>query len=162
MAWKYDADEHDPLTTLRIPVVSSWCPRWRYEVALCIDPTWADPPLRPTDAEAAMIAAYIDYRREWYNDGWRAKMLREPLDTDSGANTVVLLKVGDDAWCYRRESWQSGPPWVPATYGDGKSTLSLAALLDRINEVGDGRVFYRWAEFKAARPDVWTPAPADG
>jgi hypothetical protein len=97
--WPFDADQNDPLAKLRIPVVSSAYPSYKYEVALCVGDLWHDPPLRPTDREAGMIASYIDYRRAWYNAGWQQKMLARPLDVDSGTNTVILLKRGDDDWC---------------------------------------------------------------
>lgn len=35
--WPFDdADQHDPLAALRIPVVRNPYPRWKYEVALVI------------------------------------------------------------------------------------------------------------------------------
>lgn len=62
--WKYDADEHDPLTKLRIPVTSAH-PGWTYTA--CFD---RESEQRPTDAEALMIASFIEqYQERWFGDG---------------------------------------------------------------------------------------------
>jgi hypothetical protein len=152
--WPYDAKQDDPLAALRIPVISNPFPRWKYEVALVIggeDGLYA-PALRPDEAETAMIAAYIGYRREWYNPGWREKMLRRPLDTDSGTNTVVLQKRAEGDWCYRRMTWITGPLMMPPRGSDER--LSLEQLLDRINGYHDSPN-PRWEAYKAAHPEAF-------
>ena len=45
--WKFDADQHDPLTALRIPV-TSFSPCWKYTATLD-----RESEARPTDLEAA-------------------------------------------------------------------------------------------------------------
>jgi len=157
--WPFDAYQNDPLTALRIPVVGTPFPGWRYEVALVCPESAAGqdlyPALRPDDTEAAMIAAYIEYRMEYYNSSWKAKMRRRPLDVDSSTNTIILWKRGDDDWCYRRDSWRSGPLVVPSRY-DGEEPVSLDALLDRIT--GKFGLTSRWQVWKAAHPEAF-PVP---
>ena len=159
-AWPFDAYQDDPLTALRIPVIGTPFPGWRYEVALVCPNSEAGqdlyPALRPDDAEAAMVAAYIEYRMEYYNRAWRAKMRKRPLDVDSGTNTIVLWKRGDGDWCYRRDSWQSSPLVVPSRY---EEPIGLEALLDRINDYG-GEPNSQWQEFKADHPEAF-PASSE-
>lgn len=152
--WPYDARQDDPLTALRIPVVGSPYPRWRYEVALVIadDDLWG-PALRPDDAETRMIVAYIEYRMEYYNSSWKAKMRRRPLDMDGTTNTVILQKRGEDDWCYRRDSWVTGPLMVPSKF-DGDLPLGLAPLLDQVNDFGS-IVNEKWRAWKAAHPEAF-------
>jgi hypothetical protein len=157
--WPFDAYRDDPLTALRIPVIGSPYPRYRYEVALvCPDsPAGQDlyPALRPDGAETAAIAAYLELRMERYDASWKAKMRRRPLDTDSGANTVILWKHGTDNWCYRRSSWRSGALVVPSTF-DGEGPVGLDALLDRITgEFTPGTPGSRWQEWKTAHPELF-------
>ncbi len=144
-----EADRDDPLTALRIPVVRTAYPGWKYEVCLMIaedeDALW--PSLRPDDAEARQIAAYIGYRMEYYNEAWKAEMRRLPLDVDGSTNTVVLRKWPDGGWCYRRCSWERGPLMVPAP----GEVITLEALLDRINDLVPGK----WQAWKAAHPDAF-------
>jgi hypothetical protein len=147
--WPYDAYRDDPLAALRVLAVGSPWPGWKYEVCLVCpaDAAGQDlyPARRPDDAEATMIMRYIDFRREWYNEGWRARMLASPLDTDSGTNTVVLWKRGDGDWCYRRMTWQTGPLMFPPRGDETHGPLTLSSLLDKINEHSS-----RWDVFKSA------------
>lgn len=149
--WPYDADEHDPLASLRIPVVASPYPGWKYEVALVISEggLWG-PALRPDDAEVRQIVAYTGYRMEYYNEGWKAKMRRRPLDTDATTNAVVLQKRAEGDWCYRRASWQSGPSMVPTRDG---GHLDLVGLLDKINDLAPEK----WQAWKASHPGAFKP-----
>lgn len=161
--WPFDAYQDDPLAALRIPVVGSPHPGWRYEVALVCPNSEAGQDLypagRPDEAEAATIAAYIEYRMEYYNSSWRAKMRKRPLDVDDSTNTVVLWKRGDGDWCYRRDSWRSGPLVVPVR---GDEPLNLDALLDRIaGEISSGMAS-RWRTWKAAHPGAFPHAEEAG
>jgi hypothetical protein len=153
--WPFDAYQDDPLAALRIPVVGSAWPGWKYEVALlCPDsPAGQDlwPSLRPDEAEVRQIVAYIGWRLEYYNEGWRAKMARRPLDVDGSTNTVILRKRGEGDWCYRRWTWETGPFMVPAP-DDGH--LDLERLLDRINDHHDGPD-PKWRAWKAAHPEAF-------
>jgi hypothetical protein len=150
--WPFeDADQHDPLAAQRIPVVRTAYPGWKYEVCVMIDED-ADAPwpsLRPDDAEARQIAAYLGYRMEYYNEGWKAKMRRRPLDVDGTRNTVVLRKRPDGGWSYRRCSWQTGPFMVPPPDDEPRS---LEQVLDLINDV----VPEKWNAWKAAHPEAFT------
>lgn len=151
--WPFDADQHDPLAALRIPVVRNPHPRWPYEVALVISDEvgYFGPALRPDDAEVRQIVAFLEYRMDWYRDGWKAQMRRRPLDTDETTNTVVLLKRGEGDWCYRRDSWRSGPFMVPVS---GEEPLILERLLDRVSGDPTG-MGARWAAWKTAHPEAF-------
>jgi hypothetical protein len=150
--WPFDADQNDPLAALRIPVVRSAYPDWRYEVCLMIDEAddarW--PSVRPDDTEVRQIISYLDYRMEYYDGGWRAKMRRRPLDVDDSTNTVVLRKSPAGGWFYRRCSWDRGPLMVPAL----GEALTLEELLDRINDTGS----VKWQVWKAEHPDAFGEA----
>lgn len=153
--------DHRWVTEKRIPLVCTQHPRWKYEVALLVpgNPEGVEVPASdlygavwPTEEEAALVALAIEYRREWYNEGWRAKMLERPLDVDSGTNTVVLCKRAD-GWFYTKATFS------PAIFypGYGKpnphtpDVAGLRSLLDLIF----GGLTPRWDEFKARHPDEW-------
>lgn len=156
--WPFeDARQDDPLAALRIPVVSTPYPRWKYEVALVIsdDDLWG-PALRPDDTEVAMIVAYLEYRMEYYNDGWKAKMRRRPLDVDSSTNTVTLMKRGEGDWRYQKATWQHGP-WP---FYDAAERYTLERLLDHINDYGS-EPNPKWRAWKAAHPEAF-PAAREG
>lgn len=152
-AWQYDADQHDPLTALRIPVVSAW-PDWNYIVAFD-----RDSDERPTEAEAAMLASflqqYIDY---WYNGSYKARLAERPFDIDGGANGVVFRKYADGDWGYRRRTWTIGPSFVPEHPRFADRTLgplTLAQLMDRIHTGSDDKPSQRWTAWKAQHPEVF-------
>jgi hypothetical protein len=131
--WPYDADRTHPLAARRIPVVRSCYPGWKYEIALVISDEhalWHG--VEPTALEADLIVRAIEYCMEYYNDSWRAKMRREPLDTDGTTNTVILRKRPDGGWMFRRDSWTLVPTMVPA------DRVSLPDLLDRVFGHSDG------------------------
>lgn len=151
--WPYDADEHDPLTALRIPVTSAY-PDWCYLTAFDRDSAE-----RPTDTEAAMLASfnrqYIEY---WYSDSYKQTLAERPFDIDGGANGVVFRKWGVDDWGYRRRTWTMGPMFVPQSPAFADRTLgplSLAQLMDRIHAHGDDEPSPRWTAWKAAHADVF-------
>lgn len=157
--WPFDADQHDPLAELRIPVVSSPYPRWKYEVCLVISaehvgdgPLWG-PSLRPDEREVKQILAELDYRLQYYNEGWKAKMRRRPLDVDSSTNTLVLQKYGEGNWRYRRMTWEHGM-WP---FYDMTQRFTLEALLDHINDFG-GTPSEKWAAHKARYPEAFGEA----
>jgi hypothetical protein len=157
--WPYDAVQDDPLTALRIPVVRSPYPGWKYEVCVVIqdegeDPSYFGPTLRPDERETAQILAELEWRMLYYNEGWKARMRERPLDTDSSTNTVVLLKRAEGNWCYRRMSWTMGPLMIPPR--DAKP-MSLEQVLDRCNDYG-GEPNPAWREFKAAHPEAFGEA----
>ena len=157
--WPYDARQDDPLTALRIPVVGTIHPQWCYHIAVCINedpetPLWHG--LRPNDREVELLRSLIDYERDWYREGYVASTLdARPFDIDSGINTLTLIKRGEGDWAYRRSTWEYGPIMVPDTWQGKEEPLGLAALADRIHNFGD-QPFKRWADWKAAHPEVWS------
>jgi hypothetical protein len=173
-AWPFgtDADEHDPLTRLRIPVVGSFNPTWCY-VAAYLKPVTGGPDYlkgppfgsleRPTDAEAAMLASFLqEHRRYWFNNGGYArKMDQRPLDIDSGWNTTVFIKYGPDDWGYRRCSWTHGPTFVPGPpsfrerYPDEGGPLTLEQVMDRRHTISD-EPMQHWTDWKKAHPEVFS------
>ena len=157
-AWKYDADEHDPLTALRIPVTGSH-PGWTYTA--CFD---RESEQRPTDVEARQIASFIEeYQERWFGNGsWRQQQQAKAFDMDC-YTTTVFHKWADDDWSYRCVTWQYGPMWVPvfprqrgSQYDDPKlSAMTLVQVMDRIHHVGTKYPSKHWLEWKAAHPDVF-------
>lgn len=148
--WPFDADQHDPLAALRIPVVRTLWPGWKYEVCLLIDESedalWRG--FRPDEREVAQVLAELDYRMAYYNESWKAKMRRRPLDVDATTNTVLLWKRAPDGdWCYNRASWKTGPSVVP----DPGTGLSLEQVLDLINDV----IPEKWTAWKAHYPQAF-------
>jgi hypothetical protein len=158
--WPYDAVRHDPLTALRIPVVRNAWPGWKYEVCVVIaDPDSADgfggPALRPDERETAQILAELEWRMTYYNEGWKAGMRKRPLDVDGSTNTVVLQKLADGDWRYRRMSFEHGL-WP---FFNMEQRFTLEALLDHVNDYG-GEPNPKWREFKAAHPEAFAAADA--
>jgi hypothetical protein len=155
--WRWDAAPDDPLTALRIPVTRE-VPEYPYLVAF--DRT---SPVRPTDAEAAMLRSYLDYYVErWYNATWQARLKERPFDIDGGANGIVFVKYAEGSWGYRRRSWrhsyQPAAPWDPATgyktRRPAEEILALPALLDRVASTSDSAAT-RWTRWKANNPEVF-------
>ncbi|MFJ6729391.1 hypothetical protein ACIQPQ_31265 [Streptomyces sp. NPDC091281] len=157
-AWPFgtDADEHDPLTALRIPVTGAH-PVWRYIATFD-----RDSEARPTDLEAAQLASYIEHYKEyWFNDSYKAKLMKRPLDVD--AVTRIFHKWGDNDWSYRVDTWQYGPFWVPraprlrgSRYDEVKTgPLTLAQVMDRDRGMDSEYPSKPWAEWKAAHPEVF-------
>jgi hypothetical protein len=163
--------DHDWVARWRIPLIPHPYPSWRYEVALVV-PVEQTPQtdvygaVWPTEAEAAVIGDYIDFRRSWYRPGWSQKMLERPLDVDGGTNTVILLRR-ESGWHYRLDSWTLGPALWPLTAEQadalqaiaqriprppayGPDVAGLVSLIDKINEPGS-----RWAAWKTAHPDTY-------
>jgi hypothetical protein len=177
-AWPFgtDAIQHDPLTALRIPVVTSFNPEWRYVAAYLgtsadtgntFDPPWSFASAeRPTDAEVQMLASFLaEHRNYWFkNEGYARKMDQRPLDIDSGWNTTVFIKYGPDDWGYRRCSWIYGHTFVPGPPG-GRGTeyehakhpgpLALDQVMDLRHTVGSDKPMDHWLTWKADHPDIF-------
>lgn len=141
-----DADLTHPWAAQhRIPLVEHQWPHWKYEVAL-VRPNDADSEFLllvavwPTEEEAALIGRYITWRREYYREHWQAKMLKRPLDVDSGTNTQILMKT-EHGWHYRLASWNQGLMPLPEDEQIPPTIDGLIALLDRINNMSA-----RWRE----------------
>ncbi|MYY79687.1 MULTISPECIES: hypothetical protein [unclassified Streptomyces] len=158
-AWPFgtDADENDPLTALRIPVTGTH-PRWRY-IATFDRKSEA----RPTDAEARMLASYIEeYKEHWFNDWYKAKLLERPLDVD--AVTHIFHKWADGDWSYRVVTWEYGPFWVPVApqlrggdhdYLKVTGPLSLEQVMDRAHTLGSDEPMRHWLDWKNAHPEIF-------
>ncbi|MBZ6102716.1 hypothetical protein [Streptomyces olivaceus] len=168
-AWPFgtDAAEHDPLTKLRIPVVTSFNPEWKY-IAAYIDVdtsrySWGSAE-RPTGAEAAMLRSYIDeYIHYFLGDRERQRMLKRPLDVEGRVVTRVFIKYGTDDWGYRVVTWQNGPTYVPSSpktrgteheYTKHPGPLSLEQVMDLCHTIGDEPMPH-WLDWKAAHPEVF-------
>ncbi len=161
--WPFeDADQNDRLAALRIPVVRNPYPRWKYEVCVVINgpdeaeiSVWEG--LRPDDREVKQILAELDYRMDWYNESWKAKMRKRPLDVDSGTNTLILQKFGEGDWRYRRMTFEHGMwPFYNMT-----ERFTLEAPLDHINDFGS-TPNEKWREHKAKYPEAFGEVRADG
>jgi hypothetical protein len=155
--WPFDADRDDPLAALRIPVVGSPYPRWKYEVCLVIsservgDRELWGPSLRPDDREVQQLVAELDYRMAWYNPGWQKKMRERLLDVDSGTNTLILQKFAEADWRYRRMTFEHGM-WP---FYDMTERFTLEQLLDHVNDFGSSRN-EKWHAHKARYAGVFT------
>lgn len=173
-SWPFgtDADRDDPLTQLRIPVVSSFNPRWRY-VAAYLKPVTDGPDYlkgppfgsneRPTDREAQMLASFIrEYLHHWFHEGYISKLAGRPLDVDSGCKTWVFIKYGDDDWGYRVTTWTYGSTFVPPPPSfrerypkeTGGGPLTLEQVMDRAHAIGN-EPMQHWLDWKAAHPEVF-------
>lgn len=172
--WPFDdAVRDDPLTALRIPVVTTFNPGWGYIGAyLATDPNspWPDKPWpfasmeRPTDAEARMIVSYIEEVKSGLTGWYLAEMSERPLDIDNYKCGHVFIKYGPDDWGYRRLSWTYGPTFVPGPPGSESrkivGPLTLEQVIDRRHSIGD-KVMKSWIQWKADHPDIFPPAPAE-
>ncbi|MGW2213230.1 hypothetical protein [Streptomyces sp. NPDC001781] len=178
-AWPFgtDAVRDDPLTALRVPVVGSFRPGWRYVAAYLntADPGVPDyltrPPFasveRPTDREAQMLASYIrEYLYHWFREGYISRLAERPLDADSGCNTVVFTKYGEDDWGYGRVSWEYGPTFVPGPphsrgtrYAHDKhpGPLPLEQVMDLVHTIASDKPMEHWTRWKAEHPEVFGP-----
>lgn len=156
--WPYDADRDDPLTALRIPV-TSYYPDWRY--IACFD---RESEQRPTDAEAAQLASYIEQYKVYFfgADGWYKRKLEEsPFDCD--AVTRIFHKWAEDDWSYRVVTWDRGPFWVPVDpklrggqYDHAKlGALTLVQVMDRDKHMHTEYPDKEWAAWKADHPETF-------
>lgn len=169
MEWPFDchAKRDDPLVSLRVPVVSTFYPGFRF-VAAYLDVAARDTPdymggppfasaLRPTHEEAKMISSFIEeYISYFFNDHYQRKLAEQPLDADSGCNTTVFIKYGEDDWGYRRCSWDYGPtfvPYPPHTPDRGEG-MNLEQVMDLMHTIG-GQVMGRWLNWKATHHDIF-------
>lgn len=164
-AWPFgvDADEHDPLAALRIPVVTSFNPQWKYIAAwIGVDTSrysWGSAE-RPTDAEAAMLASYIDeYIAYFLGDQERKRMLKRPLDVEGRVVTRVFVKYGPDDWGFRVVTWDGGSflPPRPSTRGTEYEHPKYPGplTLEQVMDVAHGIYPKRWVDWKKAHPEVF-------
>jgi hypothetical protein len=150
-SWPYeDAEEHHPLTALRIPVTGAY-PSHAYLIAFD-----RESEVLPTRAEAYQLVAFLDFVREGFNETWKQRLLSRPLDTDAGQNTAIFHKWGTDHWGYRRATHQYGPVFWPGRSESSNSDhrFSLEALLDHIKGVA-GETSSRWEEWKSQYPTAF-------
>lgn len=151
--WPFDADQNHPLAARRVPVIDTYYPDYKYEVALCIAPQEPGSPwsgVEPTALEADLIVAAIEYRMEYYNAGWAAKMRQSLLDVDGTTNTVTLRKAPGGGWQFRRRTWNSGLMMVPAA----TDRASLPDVLDRCFRLGDNWESADYTAWKLRHADL--------
>jgi hypothetical protein len=159
--WPYDADRDDPLTALRIPVVDSPHPHWAYIVALDTGAKRGKEWLRPTDLEATQLQSFLrQYIEHWYTPFWKDRLTERPFDIDCQANGVVFYKYDDGDWAYRKNSWEQPlywPSYPAARPLKQPAALTLVELMDQIysSDTDPGGVRPKWAEWKAAHPEVF-------
>ncbi|BFP50065.1 hypothetical protein KCMC57_64330 (plasmid) [Kitasatospora sp. CMC57] len=164
-AWPYgtDVDRDDPLTALRIPVTGTH-PGHSYTATFD-----RESEVRPTDAEAQMIASFIEeYQDRHFGNGrWRKIQQAKPFDMDC-YTTSIFHKWAADDWSYRCVTWTGGPFWAPVfprqrgTDTDTatiKGPVTLEQLMDRIHSTGD-EPWPHWAAWKAQHPEAFPQHPA--
>lgn len=155
--WRYDAAKDDPLTALRVPVVTSIYPNWFYLVSLCVGEgeyaLWRG--LRPNDDEVKLLQSELAYELDWYNASYVARMAERPFDIDGGFNSLTFIKRDEGDWAYRRRTWSIGPALRPSLY-DGEAKLDLVGVLDLVHSHGSKDYMpTRWLDWKAARPELF-------
>lgn len=174
-AWPFgtDAIQDDPLTVLRIPVVTSFRPRWCYVAAYLgtnadtggdWDPPWPFASAeRPTAAEACMLVSFLQEHRSRLRSGYVQEMDERPLDIDRGWNTTVFIKYAEADWGYGRVSWIYGHTFVPSPpnlrgtdYAHTKypGPLPLERVMDLVHTIGD-EPMDDWLRWKANHPDIF-------
>jgi hypothetical protein len=154
--WPYDADQHDPLTTHRIPVTSDY-PEWGYIMAFSNESD-----ARPTDAEVRMLVSFLNSIKNRYN----CYPDDRPLDTDAGANTVTFKKHGENDWTFKCRTWEHG--FRPIHWQNGIAPAgyepfvprSLEYIMDYSNNMGtndDGSMYIMksWLEWKTEHPEAF-------
>lgn len=148
--WKYDADQRDPLVSLRIPVTSMW-PAFGYFAVFD-----RRSPQRPTRAEALMIASYIEYYKyRWYPEHLRDQLGELPFDIDPGVHSVIFHKYAVGDWGYRRSNWRLGSVFTPPSPRVGTRTIGPLTLLQLLDLVHDPDPGQSWVVWKGAHPDIF-------
>lgn len=142
-----------PLSARRVPVLSNPFPRWKYHVAVVINPdedALYGPSLEPTPEEAEQLVAYLDYRLTDYYQHYREQMRQRPFDVDGTINTYTFRKDPTVGWQYNAMTWTLHV-WFPQIRLHEQRFETLEALIDHIHTYG-GELYHRWAEFKATSP----------
>jgi hypothetical protein len=157
--WKYDADEKDPLTKMRIPVTSDYP---GHDYTACFH---RDSAQRPTEAEARLLVSFIEeYQERWFGLANQRKIRQDkPFDMGCPA-TWIFHKWGNGDWSYRVDTWRVGPHFLPVaprlrgTQYDTpavKGPMSLAQVMDVIHRVGEEYPDHHWVAWKLAHPEVF-------
>lgn len=153
--------EHPWVLMHRIPLAGLY-PDRSYFVSLEV-PSEDDPSnlwnaMVPTEAEATILGAYIEYVIDSYGYGeqYLNTVVRpHPLDSAPGINTRSFIKQVNGTWHYRMFTWRSGPSIFPGISNPlGLTYPNLVDLLDKVETFAD-TVHPRWVEFKDSRPDIF-------
>lgn len=151
-----DVDMNHPwVEKYRLPVIDSTNPRYGYIVSVVV-PREDDEYAKlfnlaaPTDAEAAVIGSYLEYKVETlgYRSGYLAKMRERALDVDDTINTITLVKRTDGSWAYSRITWTQPPaPFVNASYVP-KSVIEILDYIEKDYMTKETKA--EWIEWKRA------------
>lgn len=155
--WPYveDMPKRDAFAeSLRIPLINSPYPRWRYITAVVVgEYPFEKFSVRPTDDELRIVASFHqEYVSRWYNARWVQKMAERPFDIDGAAVGRFLVKYQNGGWGYRKHTWQYGPMFAPQW--DNEPT-DLIAVMDRIHSFGGDEVSPRWLEWKQNHAELF-------
>jgi hypothetical protein len=138
--------QHPWVTKYRVPPVDSLYPSFAFIASLATGGDMLDNFLAPTDEDAALVGAYIDYYKSyWYGDSYLRQLAQYPLDLDGGANTTSFA-LSNKGWVYRKSTWQ-GQPQFPYW----NSEIQYGTLLDLINSIetrSDNGINPRWTSYK--------------
>lgn len=146
--WTWEDVQRDEFAeSLRVPLVTSPYPSWRYITAVVVSDLWRG--VRPSDDELRVVASFHEeYCSRWYRGGQRQKMAECPFDLDGAANGRFLVKRANGGWGFRQVSWRVGPLFSPAFDAE---PWDLVRVLDHQMSLGADR----WGAWKADHAEVF-------
>lgn len=142
--------QHPWVTKYRVPPVNSLYPNFSFIASLATgtEENTLDNFLEPTDEDAALVGAYINfYKSRWYHGSFLRELEQYPLDLDGGANTTSFA-LSTHGWVYRKVSWQN-----QSQFPYRNSEIQYATLIELLNSIetrGDSGPSPKWVEFKLA------------
>lgn len=150
--------EHPWAKNHRIPVVLSYYPRFRYEMALCIPDEESSTQewnlwnvQHPEDDVLPILVSFLEYRLNAYDKHYRQRIREQEFDVQPSANTVIFGLTPQGQWQYRQSSWREGPTSVGIEGDVRPGAQGLIALIDQ--KVTHGSTY--WTDWKCLHPDVF-------